>query len=187
MQKVLVDHIEKEHPRTDDESRSWQLMQALLVEWAECQNEWRGFKFWSTDQEPRVKVWKDYVNPMRGNGGEFKNSLLEETVDVIHCFLSFAIEKGWNIDMFGVSPEAVNELRVEGFRPSIHSAMIEVTAFLSKILFVPSPDQQRQLFRAAWFSFYCIVTMEFKFTSKELEDAYISKNEVNHTRQESGY
>lgn len=32
------------------------LILALQVELAECANEWRGFKFWSNDQQPRRKM-----------------------------------------------------------------------------------------------------------------------------------
>ena len=49
---------------------------ALLVELGELANEWRGFKFWSRDLQPR------------------REKMLEEYVDCLHFFLSIGLELG---------------------------------------------------------------------------------------------
>ena len=73
---------------------------ALQVELGELANEWRGFKFWSEDQEPRTIICPeckgsghvDYVEigcPVcRGTGQRDRNPLLEEYVDCLHFILS---------------------------------------------------------------------------------------------------
>lgn len=50
---------------------------ASIVELAECANEWRGFKHWSNDQEPRAE-------------------LLEEFVDKLHFLLSIGLQFGFS-------------------------------------------------------------------------------------------
>lgn len=49
---------------------------ALQVELGELANEWRGFKFWSNDQKPRIK------------------RMLEEYVDCFHFVLSIGLDMG---------------------------------------------------------------------------------------------
>src|SRR5690625_3278853 len=57
---------------------------ALLVELGELAQNWRGFKFWSNDQEPRTELWDDRLR--------FHNPLLEEYVDCLHFILSIGNE-----------------------------------------------------------------------------------------------
>ncbi|MEK3887750.1 dUTP diphosphatase [Bacillus sp. FSL K6-3431] len=55
MQKVLDDRILDEHPELKGQNNlDWKIL-ALQVELGECANEWRGFKKWSKDQEPRIE------------------------------------------------------------------------------------------------------------------------------------
>lgn len=54
MQRQLDEHIEKEHPRKPREDRLVKKILALQVELGELANCWRGFKYWSHDQEPRI-------------------------------------------------------------------------------------------------------------------------------------
>ncbi|EIT85941.1 hypothetical protein A374_08899 [Fictibacillus macauensis ZFHKF-1] len=71
-QKALRDRINYQ-----GKDRYEKLVLALMVEIGEASNEWRGFKFWSQDQEPRRK------------------KLLEELVDVLHFMLEVGIESGY--------------------------------------------------------------------------------------------
>ena len=75
-QKVLDEHINENHENI--ENRLEKKILAMLVEVGECANEWRGFKFWSNDQQPR------------------KEKLLEELVDVWHFVLSIGNDIGFN-------------------------------------------------------------------------------------------
>lgn len=73
MQKTLDNHIYEEHPVLPGENRLSKKKLALLVEVGECANEWRGFKYWSNDPNPR-------------------ESLLEEYVDGLHFILSIGLD-----------------------------------------------------------------------------------------------
>ena len=53
LQRRLDEHIEREHPRKPGEDRLAKKILALQVELGELANRWRGFKYWSHDQEPR--------------------------------------------------------------------------------------------------------------------------------------
>lgn len=69
------------------------LILALQVELGECANEWRGFKYWSDDQEPRINVPYHTLSANIYTGEkfpdvEYKNLLLEEYVDCLHFILS---------------------------------------------------------------------------------------------------
>ena len=80
-QKALRDRID--YNGTD---RLDKLELALLVEVGECANEWRGFKFWSTDQKSR------------------KKPLLVEYVDGFHFVLELGIEIEVDYDEWEFTP-----------------------------------------------------------------------------------
>src|SRR5699024_883648 len=71
---------------------------ALQVELGELANEWRGFKFWSEDREPRYNTVEIYVHGYDGPGTNTRASIeeyqaqpiLEEYVDCLHFILSIA-------------------------------------------------------------------------------------------------
>src|SRR5690625_2968355 len=82
---------------------------ALQVELGELANEWRGFKFWSEDREPKTKEypkdictckdcamhWCDKVHESTAEEeGIYVNPLLEEYVDCLHFILSIGLELG---------------------------------------------------------------------------------------------
>jgi len=109
MQKELDDRILAEHPIQEGEDRLAKKILALLVELGELAQEWRGFKFWSKDQEPRTGgeccCDDGYFDIHMGNGvveqgicpfcegiGELPNTLLEEYVDCLHFLLSIGLE-----------------------------------------------------------------------------------------------
>ena len=150
---------------------------ALQVELAECANDWRGFKFWKVDKEP-------------------KETLLEEYVDCVHFFLSIAIEKGWE-NLLSFHEEAIHDLEDEGLSGGVTGAILEVKYFLSKAALEASKSEiiekklgmtkQEYEFRSAWFVFIGIGLIGFKFTLEQIEKAYFNKNDVNHERQETGY
>lgn len=112
MQRELDERIVKEKGLEGQDLLPQKIL-ALQVELGECAQEWRGFKFWSQDQESRTKstrpcrrcnghgfVSKAWVNDTthgitserctacKGNGGEIYNPLLEEYIDCIHFILS---------------------------------------------------------------------------------------------------
>lgn len=120
-QAKLDEHIMQEHPELRGQNNlDWKLL-ALQVELGECANEWRGFKKWSKDQEPRTSVIclcatcqgtgdenyetvtedaesgckHEFMKCEECNGtGEigYRNPLLEEYVDCLHFILSIGLE-----------------------------------------------------------------------------------------------
>jgi len=65
---------------------------ALQVELGECANEWRGFKFWSEDREPRTEAWHMKEIHSKFPILPIKNRLLEEYVDCLHFILSIGLK-----------------------------------------------------------------------------------------------
>lgn len=70
IQHQLDEHIRTNHPVLPGEDRLKKLILALQVELGECANEWRGFKYWSNNQNPNI------------------SELLMEYVDCLHFLLS---------------------------------------------------------------------------------------------------
>jgi dimeric dUTPase (all-alpha-NTP-PPase superfamily) len=94
MQKALDDRIIEEKG-LEGQDLFFNTVLALLVEVSECANEWRGFKHWSEDQEPR-------------------KGLLEEYVDGLHFVLSLGLQidktEPWiNLDFFNLKSLSITE------------------------------------------------------------------------------
>jgi dimeric dUTPase (all-alpha-NTP-PPase superfamily) len=92
-QKILMDRIEKEHPQQENENRFNKRILALYVEVGECANEYRGFKFWSNDQEQR-------------------KSTLEELIDVFHFIMDLGLWIGIDATRYDLVefPEGHNDI-----------------------------------------------------------------------------
>lgn len=156
-QKVLMDRIEKEHPAKQNENRFAKRTLATIVELGECANDWRGFKFWSKDQEQRPKT-------------------LEEYVDVFHFIMELGIECNFHnmIDLEFEWPECHEEPTV------MFLGVIDgLTHFFYEI-------RSNNVYRALLVDFIYLGAA-LGFTWEEVEKAYLDKNAVNHARQESGY
>ncbi|WP_431808782.1 dUTP diphosphatase [Lysinibacillus sphaericus] len=201
-QAALDEHIMQEHPELrGQDNLDWKLL-ALQVELGECANEWRGFKKWSKDQEPRTCVSIDVCSNCGGTGiplgipdeagidcwkcsgsGEItKNPLLEEYADVLSFVLSIGNEMDGSLDLFSY-------LLSKEYKQEIRYAEIDVC------------DQFRKLFRTISrldmhrnrVNFGEVLAdlmglgKVLGFTTDQIETAYYAKNKVNHERQESGY
>ncbi len=167
-QKILRDRINYQ-----GEDRFNKLVLALLVEIGECANEWRGFKFWSKDQEPRIKVI--HRDPQGQCEDVTTNPLLEEYVDGLHFVLELGLEHGFD--------ELVEVLAIEDLKCS------DITT------------QFTMLFQTDWdvyeegnggyyhegLELYLSLGEMLGFTWEEIEQAYFEKNKINHERQENGY
>lgn len=170
-QKVLRDRI-----GYNGEDRFEKLILALQVEVGECANEWRGFKFWSKDQEPRTKVQWDYSlddEPI------FRNLLLEEYVDALHFLLEIGLElKYTNLSLASYET------------PSIEYQFNEVIAACCKVRESVESDWQEEE-KQDEFDNLCMgfigLGRMLGFTWDQIEEAYYAKNQVNHIRQDTGY
>lgn len=214
-QAALDEHIMQEHPELVGQNNlDWKIL-ALQVELGECANEWRGFKKWSKDQEPRQEVvcslcdgsgeisayWSNYDDdgyldvlcPMCEGYESNKNPLLEEYVDCLHFILSIGLEE---IDWY----DAKVEIRYIAWKEigygSIHDSSI-IRQFNGLFLDIGT------LYDAAIDRAFDYQTVEdsygnmcrtftglgemLGFTWEQIEQAYYDKNKINHERQESGY
>lgn len=183
-QRILDARIEKEHPRVEGEDRLAKKILALQVELGELANEWRGFKFWSNDQEPRTKLFDEEFDliHMESIGLEQKNPLLEEYVDCLHFILSIALEtKSAFVLSRGVSDDFKHDnVRIQ-FSQVFHDISI-ISYSVDEGYNVIRHDDVQDLFN----DFYHLGEL-FGFTWEQIEQAYYDKNAINHTRQDTGY
>jgi dimeric dUTPase (all-alpha-NTP-PPase superfamily) len=178
LQRQLDERIEREHPRQEGEDRLAKKILALQVELGELCNCWRGFKYWSHDQEPKTYV---QIGCEKCVGGLtyceecIRNPLLEEYVDGLHFLLSIGIDLGFRhftprlvklhdtLKMFSSVFYCINQFEYVCGRYNKRSAYCEL------------------------FSVYIGLGKKLGFTWEQIEEAYLRKNAVNHQRQESGY
>lgn len=171
---------------------------ALQVELGELANEWRGFKHWSKDQEPRTRKIRILgVDDIGVERGEYYNPLLEEYVDCVHFFLSIARQRGWTSDVLRFYVDALEESKEEGLQGGVTGAFLEVNYWLVKSHLERGRDEkieqklgwtkQEAEFRNAWYIFNLIGEIAFGFDFDTVAEAYAKKNAVNHERQANGY
>jgi dimeric dUTPase (all-alpha-NTP-PPase superfamily) len=171
MQKALDDHIENQHPRLENENRFAKKLLASLVELAECANEQRGFKFWSKDQQPRLKhVRAPYMDL---DDADFYNPLLEEYVDKLHFILSLGIENGFDTQPLEIDVRKQN---------TIEEQFLDLF-YLTSIHYWFKGIKQYQLIISTFIG----LGEMLGFTWEEVEQAYFTKNSINHERQYNGY
>lgn len=176
---------------------------ALQVELGELANEWRGFKFWSKDQNPRTE--ENIIDQTAAGNQIFnivvgkRNPLLEEYVDCLHFFLSIAVKNGWK-DALYVWRDAIEDVQEKGLSGGVMGAFLEIGYWLSKMYMEQEGDEglrkiadmleistKQFCFRNAWFVFVCLGVVGFGFTWEQITAAYVAKNRVNHERQKNGY
>lgn len=168
MQKKLDARIIKEK-KLDGYDLLPNTVLALQVEIAEVINEWRVFKHWSGDREPR------------------REKMLEEYVDCLHFFLSIARQLDLpSGDLYVCEDELENDTVII-FSELLHNVgMIHA----DKMLLREIKDVrvfQREHFRSSLFIFYALGEQRLGFTFEEITEAYLKKNQINHKRQENGY
>lgn len=197
LQKQLDEHIYEEHPVQDGEDRLAKKILALQVELGELANEWRGFKFWSNNREPRLKGYKEIKCKWCNGSGDdgsgvcpdckcegyvYKeyNPLLEEYVDCLHFILSIGLElETTNIvidsDYTGAD---TTETFIFAFETVIELANSIRDGNKSYIY---------QVYEELFNLFVGLGEKYLGFDWNQIEQAYLNKNNINHQRQESGY
>lgn len=164
MQAKLDAHIERKHPRKENEDRLAKKILALQVELGELCNCWRGFKFWSHDQEPRTVKYIE-------NRKHRQNPLLEEYVDCLHFLLSIGLESE-----IGTFTDELMPIKMGTIEMQFITLYKVTVTFLEDISY----------YQEMWELFLGLGEM-LGFTPEQVESAYYEKNAENHRRQEVGY
>lgn len=192
MQWELDQHIYENHPELEDQDNlDWKGL-ALQVELGECANEWRGFKKWSSDQEPRTELFtwvnglgeckesrhnpKMLVENGQFNALQIKNPLLEEYVDCLHFILSIGLELDATEEMDWDEVEMDETDIIKQFS-AVFTAISDLTA---------NPFRAQSEWESLFVEFYWLGKL-LGFTWKQIETAYFEKNKINHQRQEANY
>ena len=186
IQKQLDERIVKEKGLEGQNLLDKKIL-AIQVELGELANCWRGFKFWSEDQEPRTEVpdfetWKK--NGHKTYKGKpimhFKNPLLEEYVDCLHFILSIGNELGCQnvkIDSDYTEGDAVDTFNLLFYTAS------ETWTYIDSNL----ESYLKTHFGILLAIFIGLGEKHLGFTWEQVEQAYLAKNKINHERLESGY
>jgi dimeric dUTPase (all-alpha-NTP-PPase superfamily) len=180
MQKALDERIVKEKGLEGQDLLPQKIL-ALQVELGELANEWRGFKYWSEDREPRTKVEIGAYDCSQGGKWVvkgYKNPLLEEYVDCLHFILSIGldhkvIDQGWD---FELGDQRATDI-ISGF----------TQLFATRWDWVDWEDEYWELDYFRGFELFVWLGEMLGFTWKQIEEAYMNKLAVNHQRQQTGY
>ncbi|AKL83263.1 dimeric dUTPase [Bacillus atrophaeus UCMB-5137] len=177
MQKALDKRIIKEKG-LEGQDLLPNLILALQVELAECANEWRGFKHWSNDREPRICV----IDKKGQTAKEYyKNPLLEEYVDCLHFILSIGNRLGIN------DSDTICDIHSEYLRTINGSNTAKLFSFLFSISYsLIHRNLDKETYINLFTSFFTLGE-QLGFTGEQVEAAYMEKNAVNHQRQQEGY
>jgi len=175
-QKLLDKRIVDEHNLHGQDLLPKKIL-SLQVELAELAQEWRGFKFWSRDQEPRTKEVLGWVNPQK-----YKNPLLEEFADCLHFILSI----GNDISLVNVSIKNLEggfKDTLECFRHcnnwvvNLDYTLHETACYISTI----------EKVYENLISIFLELGEMLGFTPEQIEKSYYAKNAINHQRQTDHY
>lgn len=190
-QRILDARIMEKHPELVGQNNlDWKIL-ALQVELGECANEWRGFKKWSNNREPRTKLftWIDGLGKcvestsdprMLIENGQFnafriKNPLLEEYVDCLHFILSIGLEHQFEnkLSVVSVEPLTFNTIEYQ----FVHLMRTDWEIY----------EEYHGGYYHEGLEVFLGLGEKLGFTWEQIEQAYYEKNEINHERQEAGY
>lgn len=168
---------------------------ALQVELGELANEWRGFKFWSEDQEPNdyapnvydvcercdgePTIYNEdnskiegFCEECDGVGFYYHNPLLEEYVDCLHFVLDIGNDLG--INLIPISDTDLFK------RETITKQFIYLNCGIGDLY------QDDKNYNELLHEIIALGEM-LGFTEEQIEEEYYRKNKINHARQENGY
>lgn len=160
----------KKHIGYKGKDKFSKMMLAMLVEFMECANDWRGFKYWSENQQP-------------------KDTLLEEYVDGLH----FVLETGLDLKENGEIMELPKYASTDDLESKKQNADV-VDQYKRLVYMVLSLEKEVEygcdyldLEYTEFIGQYLYLGELLGFTDEQIHAAYMKKNEVNHQRQENGY
>lgn len=177
MQKALDERIIKEKG-LEGQDLLPNIILALQVELAECANEWRGFKHWSNDREPRICV----IDKKGQTAKEYyKNPLLEEYVDCLHFILSIGNRLGWN------DTDTIDDVVVQHLISDKGFDTAKTFSCLLSIAYGFHFSNVEKRTYISLFTTFFELGNKLGFKWEQIEAAYMEKNAVNHQRQQEGY
>lgn len=171
---------------------------ALQVELGELANEWRGFKFWSEDVEPRTLCsyckgtghchYTGFANPMEPCGEcngypHANNPLLVEYVDCLHFILSIGIELAMDKESFAAHEEYAEIAKGLG----VNKLLIGLMSSPVDLINGRKNKSETRFLYADIILGFTVLGQLLGFTTDQIEQAYYDKNKVNHERQANGY
>lgn len=199
-QKILDDRIVKEKGLEGQDLLPEKIL-ALQVELGELANEWRGFKFWSKNQDTSTEH-NVICHACRGEGyymmdeeiddeescgyclgtgfQEDRNPLLEEYADCFHFILS--IGNDLNIKGSWTSGDYTEESVTGTF-----NKLFETVGDINHAVENEDSDTLELIYEVAFDLLIGLGEKHLGFTTDQIEKAYYDKNKVNHQRQEDGY
>jgi dimeric dUTPase (all-alpha-NTP-PPase superfamily) len=178
MQRTLDARIVEQHGLQGQDLLPQKIL-ALQVELGECANEWRGFKFWSSRQTPTEPKFNWKPNEDGSNlewnpeYGYESHPLLEEYIDCLHFILSIGLDLDIDIYAFGIVAVTSDSV-IESFS----SVFDAITLF--------SEDFDDWEYEQMFDRFAGLGKM-LGFSTETIEEAYMTKNKINHERQDTNY
>ncbi|GIP55924.1 dUTP diphosphatase [Paenibacillus vini] len=191
MQRVLDERIVKEKGLEGQDLLPQKIL-ALQVELGECAQNWRGFKYWSKDQKPRTIMEhlctecdgrgqtedRFGIYDCEGCGGnpviKTSNPLLEEYIDCLHFILSIGLVddlyENLSIDLVSLKTDSITKSFIRIFN-QIGQLECDFDAY----------EYQNLI------EYFLGLGEMLGFTWEQIEEAYMSKNQTNHKRQDTGY
>lgn len=200
LQAQLDADIETKHPAQEGEDRFGKKVLALLVELGELGQCWRGFKYWSKDQQARTTegcmwcrgigkrytlkslVYAETCDKCDGTGS-IKNPLLEEYVDCLHFILS--IGNDWGMTRYPIECQTL-EFKEQSKYGNAQECFIEmftqVSVLQDEARYGDIVIAYRELLKV-----FGALGDALGLHEDEIEQAYYSKNKENFARQARGY
>lgn len=169
-------------------------MLALLVEIGELTNEWRGFKYWSQNNQPRTTspcnhcdgsgaypAFTSKCHLCKGSGLSTKNPLLEEFVDCLHFLLSIGNTLGFQHVNLQQQPAQDNATIA-----FLHLFQ-QTNNMVTDITDGQPIEQQFKRYTDAFNMLIRIGEQHLNYSWEDIYNAYLRKNQINHERQRTGY
>ena len=179
IQKKLDERIIREHGLEGQDLLDKKIL-SLQVELGELAQNWRGFKFWSKDQEPRTKAERPVFDESIGEHVFVKvNPLLEEFVDCLHFILSIGAE---------LKSEHARWFKEDKpFDFNYSNITIQFNRLFDAVVRVSDSDNfECEEYEELFYTFIAL-GKQLGFTWDQIETAYLNKNKINHARQDNSY
>lgn len=191
MQKELQAVIKENHPEQPGEDRIGAMFVALLQEFSEMLQEWRGFKYWSNNKQPNVE------QQIQRESGEMEtiNPFLEEAVDALHFFIDIAIYLKMRPGAFTYTESQLRQY-ADNYFGVLSYAKAEEKHIFNGLLSIYAEiaaagrfdgQAQKSTLKKAFLLYMALIQNVFGFKEVDIFVAYSKKHEVNMNRQKNGY